>query len=114
MLRRDFLMKAGAAGAAGAAATTLAAPAISQGRMQLRMTTSWPKGFPGLGTSAQQIADLIGQMSDGRITVEVFGAGEIAPGLQAFDATASGSADMYHSADYYYLRKPPAALRHRM
>ena len=108
MLRRDFLMKAGAAGAAGAAATTLAAPAISQGRMQLRMTTSWPKGFPGLGTSAQQIADLIGQMSDGRITVEVFGAGEIAPGLQAFDATASGSADMYHSADYYYLGKDPA------
>ena len=46
MLRRDFLMKAGAAGAAGAAATTLAAPAISQGRMQLRMTTSWPKRFP--------------------------------------------------------------------
>ena len=108
MQRRDFLMKAGVVGAGAAATTTLAAPAISQGRMELRMTTSWPKGFPGLGTGAQHIADTITSMTGGRITVTLFGAGEIAPGLQAFDATASGSADMYHSADYYYLGKDPA------
>lgn len=108
MLRRDFLMKSSAAGVAGLSATTLAAPALSQGRLQLRMTTSWPKGFPGLGTGAQHIADLIEKMTDGRIRVELFGAGEIAPGLQAFDATASGAADLYHSAEYYYLGKDPA------
>ncbi|MGB0844523.1 MAG: TRAP transporter substrate-binding protein [Alphaproteobacteria bacterium] len=107
-MNRRSLIKGAAVVPAVAAATALAAPAISQGMMKLRMTTSWPKGFPGLGTAAQAMADNVTALTDGRISVEVFGAGEIAPGLKAFDAVSDGTADMYHSADYYYLGKSPA------
>ena len=45
--RRGFLK--GASAAAGAAATTtLAAPAIAQGKIRWRMVTCWPKNFPML------------------------------------------------------------------
>ncbi|MEM9207387.1 MAG: twin-arginine translocation signal domain-containing protein, partial [Pseudomonadota bacterium] len=49
MDRRSFLKKAGLGGGA-VAASTLAAPAIAQGNIELKMVTSWPKNFPGLGT----------------------------------------------------------------
>lgn len=94
--------------ALGAGTTALSTPALASGEMTLRMTTSWPKGFPGLGTAPEDFAQLIGAASGGRITVEVYGAGEIAPGLKAFDAVSDGTADMYHSAEYYYLGKSKA------
>jgi hypothetical protein len=57
MKRRSFLAGAGVAGVA-AAASTLAAPAIAQGKRELKMVTTWPKNFPGLGTAAQRMADV--------------------------------------------------------
>ncbi|MEM6762175.1 MAG: twin-arginine translocation signal domain-containing protein, partial [Pseudomonadota bacterium] len=74
MDRRSFL-KTTAAGAAAAGAATLATPAISQGRQEWKMVTTWPKNFPGLGTGAQRAADRITQLTDGRITVKLFAAG---------------------------------------
>jgi len=55
MKRRNFITAA-AAGVAGAAASTLSAPAIAQGKRQLKMVTTWPKNLPGLGTSAERLA----------------------------------------------------------
>ncbi|MEM0906092.1 MAG: TRAP transporter substrate-binding protein [Pseudomonadota bacterium] len=108
MDRRSFL-KTGAVGAAAAAgATTLAAPAISQGRVEWKMVTTWPKNFPGLGTGAQRCADRITQMTDGRITVKLFAGGELVPPFESFDAVANGTAEMYHGADYYWQGKHPA------
>ena len=52
MKRRKFLQGA-AAGGVAAAAATISAPAISQGIKQLKMVTTWPKNFPGLGTGAE-------------------------------------------------------------
>lgn len=108
MDRRAFLKKAGLAGGAAAASAALAAPAIAQGRMELKMVTSWPKNFPGLGTGAQRLADRIGQLTEGRITVKVFAAGELVPAFESFDAVSTGTADMYHAADYYFQGKHPA------
>ncbi|MGQ0664749.1 MAG: TRAP transporter substrate-binding protein [Pseudomonadota bacterium] len=101
MKRRSFI----AGGAAGTLAAALPAPAISQGRMEWRMVTSWPKGLPGLGTSAEKLAQRIGQMSDGRLTVKVFAAGELVPALQVFDAVSAGTAELGHDASYYHLGK---------
>ncbi len=103
MKRRQFL-KAGAVGTA-TAATTLAAPAISQGMRELKMVTSWPKNFPGLGTAAARFGERITQMSDGRLTVRLFGGGELVHPLKCHDAVQEGTADLYHSAEYYYLGK---------
>jgi TRAP-type mannitol/chloroaromatic compound transport system substrate-binding protein len=112
MKRREFIKTAAVAGAA--AGTALAAsfpkPALAQGKMELKMVTSWPKNFPGLGTAANEFADMIGRMSEGRITVKVFAGGELVHPLKANDAVQQGTADLYHSADYYYGGKAKAYL----
>ena len=107
MDRRSFL-KTTAVGAAAAGAATLAAPAVAQGRVEWKMVTTWPKNFPGLGTGAQRVADRITQMTDGRITVKLFAAGELVPAFESFDAVSNGTAEMYHGAEYYWQGKHPA------
>jgi TRAP-type mannitol/chloroaromatic compound transport system substrate-binding protein len=92
-----------AAGAAGAG--TLAAPAIAQGKMEWRMVTAWPKGLPGLGTGAERLAQRITQMSDGKLSVRVFAAGELVPGLQTFEAVQNGTAEMSHDTPGFHLGK---------
>jgi TRAP-type mannitol/chloroaromatic compound transport system substrate-binding protein len=109
MQRRQFLKGTAAAGAAGAAATTFAAPAISQGRLEWRMVTTWPKNFPGLGTGAELLGQFITKASDGRLSVRVFGGGELVPPFEAMDAVASGTVEMGHGAPYYWKGKVPAA-----
>ena len=109
MRRRVFIQGAAAAGLAGAAAAGFAAPAISQGRMEWRMVTTWPKNFPGLGTAAELLADLITKGTDGRLSVKVYGAGEIVPAFEAIDAVGSGTAEMGHGASYYWKGKIAAA-----
>lgn len=106
MDRRSFLKKAGiAGGAASVAAATFPMPAIAQGNQELKMVTTWPKNFPGLGTGAQRVADRITAMTDGRLTVKLFAAGELVPPFESFDAVSTGTADMYHAADYYWQGK---------
>tara|TARA_R110002072_G_scaffold49863_37_gene135120 strand:- start:785 stop:1885 length:1101 start_codon:yes stop_codon:yes gene_type:complete len=109
MKRREFLKGTGVAGVAAAvAASTLPAPAIAQGKRELKMVTTWPKNFPGLGTGAQRLADRITTATDGRISVKVFAAGELVPPFESFDAVSSGTADMMHAASYYWQGKNKA------
>ena len=104
MERRNFL-KTGALAGTAAVASTMAAPAISMGHKEFNLVTSWPKNFPGLGTAAQRFADRVTNMSDGKMTVKVFAGGELVHPLQCHDAVEEGTADMYHSAEYYYQGK---------
>ncbi|MGP9789716.1 TRAP transporter substrate-binding protein [Roseinatronobacter sp. NSM] len=104
MDRRSFL-KTSALGGGAAAATSLAAPAVAQGRMTWRMVTTWARNFPGLGTGAQRVADRITAASGGRLTIELFAAGEVVPALQSLDAVLDGSAEMSHGAAYYWQNK---------
>ena len=101
------MLKKGLTASAAAGAATLAAPAISQGRQEWRMVTTWPKNFPGLGVGAERLARRITDMSGGRLTVKVFAAGEMVPPLQALDAVINGTAEMSHGAAYYWQNKNP-------
>lgn len=74
-----------------------------------RMVTTWPRDFPGLGTSAQKFADMVEAMSAGRLQIRVYGAGEIVPAMGVFDAVSEGSAEMGHGGSYYWRGKVPAA-----
>lgn len=107
-LDRRTIIKGGAAGAL-AAASTFPKPAISQDRKRWRMVTCWPKNFPGLGMTANQIGDQITQMSGGRLEVKVFGAGEIVPAFEMFDAVRGGIAELGHGWDGYWINKHPGA-----
>ena len=57
------------------------------------MTTTWPPNFPILGEACELYAELIRQMSGGRINITVYGGGELAPPLEAFDTVRSGGAE---------------------
>ena len=124
MKRRKFLEGAAVVGGVAAASAVAykygkeagvesgvsqtAAPAISHGIKQLKMVTTWPKNFPGLGTGAERLAERINTMSDGSLQVKVYAAGELVPAFQCFDAVSSGKAEMSHSASYYWQGKSPA------
>jgi TRAP-type mannitol/chloroaromatic compound transport system substrate-binding protein len=74
-----------------------------------KLVTSWPKNFPGLGKAPETFATYVNEMSGGRLQVTVYGAGELVPGFEVFNAVASGSAEMGHAGAYYWKGKIPAA-----
>ncbi|PHS36876.1 MAG: ABC transporter substrate-binding protein [Robiginitomaculum sp.] len=80
-------------------------PNIGKNRRQFRLVTSWPKDFPGLGIMANRLADFVGTMTEGRIEIKVYAAGELVGATEVFDAVSTGAADMYHSAEYYWQGK---------
>jgi TRAP-type mannitol/chloroaromatic compound transport system substrate-binding protein len=90
-----------------ASAAAASAPAVTTGKLEWRMVTTWPKNFPGLGVGAENLAKRITEMSDGRLTVKVYSAGEMVPPLQSLDAVINGSAEMSHGAAYYWQNKNP-------
>lgn len=77
---------------------------------QWKMVTTWPKNFPGLGYAAENFARYVNEMSAGRLTVHVYGAGEIVPALEVFDAVSGGVADAGHGAAYYWKGKVPSSV----
>lgn len=112
-MRRSFLTGMGATAAAGLAALTAersssSGSASERKTFDLRMVTTWPKNFPGLGTSADRFARSVEAASGGAIKIKVYAAGELVPALGAFDAVQRGLADMYHGAEYYWQGKSPA------
>ncbi|UYG07729.1 TRAP transporter substrate-binding protein [Halomonas sp. M4R1S46] len=108
MERRNFLKTVGA-GTAGVVAAPFVSTAGAQEPITWNMVTSWPKNFPALGTGANEFAERIERMSGGRMRVRVHGAGEMVPALEVFDAVSGGTAEMGHSASYYWRGKVAAA-----
>jgi TRAP-type mannitol/chloroaromatic compound transport system substrate-binding protein len=107
MDRRSFL-KTSALGGTAAAASTLAAPVYAQGKKTLTMVTSWPRGFAVLDDAATYLNNMVNEMSDGSLTIEKKAPGELVGAFEVFDAVSSGQADMYHSADYYFIGQHPS------
>ena len=108
MQRRNFLKTLGA-GAAGVAAAPFVSTASAQETITWDMVTSWPKNFPALGTGANDFAARIERLSGGRMKIRVHGAGELVPALEVFDAVGEGTAQMGHSASYYWRGKTLAS-----
>ena len=114
--RRKFLQYLGAGAAAGTLSAcgdkeTTSAPAVQTSKNQTfewKMVTTWPKNFPSLGTGAEFLAKTINEMSGGRIQIKVYGAGEIVPAFEIFDAVTAGTAEMGHGSPYYWKGKDPA------
>ncbi len=117
MQRRKFLQLAGTGAVLGTGLSSCKGDSepeapVSSSRVtktrQWKMVTTWPKNFPGLGTGAEFLAEQINVMSNGRIHVKVYGAGELVPAFEIFDAVANGSVQMGHGSAYYWKGKHPA------
>ncbi len=117
MDRRKFVGAAGLAGAAGllGACGTRPGPETScEGQtagetFEWKMVTSWPRDFPGLGTGANRLAEYINQLSNGRLKIKIYGGNELVPPFEVFDAVQQGTAEMGHTAAYYWKGKVPSA-----
>ncbi|MDG2072890.1 MAG: TRAP transporter substrate-binding protein [Pseudomonadales bacterium] len=74
-----------------------------------RMVTTWPKNLPGLGVAPETLAKNVKKMSAGRLNIKVYGAGEVVPALEVFEAVSQGTVQMGHGAAYYWKGKVPIA-----
>jgi TRAP-type mannitol/chloroaromatic compound transport system substrate-binding protein len=96
-----------ASDSAGAESMTGAVPGEL---IEWKIITTWPKNFPGLGTAAENFSRYVEEMSGGRMKVRVYGAGEIVPAMEVFDAVSQGVADAGHGAAYYWKGKVPSSV----
>ena len=105
MRRREFTKLALAA-----AAGTVAAPAIVKAdtTFNWKMTSFYgPNAYfystgPG---SAKDLSKRIGDMSNGRIKIQFYGAGELIPATAGFDAVSSGTVEMNYANSYFWTGK---------
>ena len=109
MKRRTFI-KAGVGTVAGAA--ILAAPAVHAAeKFRWRMTTAFPPGLPfyqsGPG-SAEWIVKAIDELTDGRLKIKLFAAGELVKWNGGFDAVTGGTVEANSAVAYYWSGKAPA------
>ncbi len=109
MRRRDFtrLTLAGTIGAVAAPAVVTAQPGFNW-----RMTSYYgPNAYfystgPG---SAKDLVQRIDQMSGGRLKIQFYGAGELIPAAEGFDAVSSGTVQMNYANSYFWTGKSFAA-----
>lgn len=109
MKRRKFLTTG-----AGVTAGALAAPAIghAQESFNWRMTNAYPPQLPFYTTgpgSPDAFVEKVEKMSNGRLRIDHFAAGELIPALEGFDAVASGTIEMNAANSYFWAGKVPAA-----
>ncbi len=81
-----------------------------QQKFTWKLVTTWPKNYPGLGTAPENFAKLVERMSNGRLKIKVYGAGQMVPALEVFDAVSQGTAEMGHGAAYYWKGKVAASV----
>jgi TRAP-type mannitol/chloroaromatic compound transport system substrate-binding protein len=91
--------------------TVTSGPSVQAAQETFRWTliTTWPKNLPGLGMAPERLADDVRRMSAGRLDIKVYGAGELVPAFEVFDAVSQGTAEMGHGAAYYWRGKLPVA-----
>ncbi len=109
MRRRNFLKGIGASSLVVGVTAGQVEPVRAKTEYRWRMITTWPRNFPGLGTGANQLASLIGEMSGGRMEVEVYGADELVPAFGVLDAVSHGTAEMGHGSAQYWKGRSQAA-----
>jgi TRAP-type mannitol/chloroaromatic compound transport system substrate-binding protein len=101
--------KAIGAAASATAVAAIATPAIAQGQPEIswRLTSSFPRSLKGCFAGVTRFTQRVAEMTDGKFKIQYFAPGEIVGGLQALDATRSGSVEICHTAPYFYVGQSP-------
>lgn len=119
--RKSFFQKGStllAASALGSACTSGPAsqassdPSVNiqtQKRYNWKMVTTWPPNFPVLGEGCNLFAQWVNEMSGGRMTIDVYGAGELVPAYETFETVSNGVVELGNGAAYYWAGKIPTA-----
>ena len=72
------------------------------------MVTTWPPGLPVMQTGCERLARRVNDLSDGRLTIQVYAAKELVPAFGCFDAVSQGTVQAGSGASYYWAGKAPA------
>ncbi|MBC3909907.1 MULTISPECIES: TRAP transporter substrate-binding protein [Undibacterium] len=107
MERRSFLKKAAASASVGAAVAAPALAADALPTLNWRLTSSFPKSLDTIFGASEVFAARVKELTDGKLNIRVFSAGEIVPGTAVLDAVQNGTVEMGHTASYYYFGKDP-------
>lgn len=110
-IKRRAFVKAGllGGGALGAVAGFPNVLRAAAKRHRWRLVMVIPKTLPIWGEGVQRFSKDVKEMTDGKLQIKVYGAGELVPALGTFDAVKAGRVQMGHSAAYYWQGKIPAA-----
>lgn len=110
MKRRSFIK--------GVAATTAASGLViasaqegelsSLPKISWRMASAFPKNLDIIYGTGERLAQSIDRLSNGRFTIQPYGANEIVPASQVFDAVQQGAIEMGHVASNHYHGKNKA------
>src|SRR5688572_19062772 len=111
MKRRHFLTNA----ALSITGSAIAAPALAQSQPQIRwrMASSFPKSLDTLFGTAEQIAQRVSRLTEGRFEIRIFAAGEIVPPLQVLDAVQNGTVECGQTASRSEERRVGKECRSR-
>jgi TRAP-type mannitol/chloroaromatic compound transport system substrate-binding protein len=103
--RRRFIKGLGLA----SAGVAFAKPALADAAPEVhwRLTSSFQPSLDLIYGGAQTFAKTLTDLTDGKFTIAVLPAGEVAPALEALDAVSNGTVECAHSALHYYWGKDP-------
>ena len=76
--------------------------------IKLKMVTSFPRNLPGADIPAQRLAKKIKTMSQGKIEIVHYAAGELVPAFEVFDAVRENIVDCAYTAPQYWISKNKA------
>jgi TRAP-type mannitol/chloroaromatic compound transport system substrate-binding protein len=96
------------AGAATGAAA-LATPALAQSMPEVRWrcASSFPRTLDTIYGAGARMCERVATLTEGKFRIQLFQAGEIAPGLATADAVQNGTIECTHTASYYFVGKDP-------
>lgn len=72
------------------------------------MLTAWPRSMSPMHNTAQRLANRIEELSDGKIGIDLYAAGEKVSALETLDALQAGEADLCHGTAYYWTDRSPS------
>ncbi len=115
-MKRRLFVKAAAVGVGATALSACGqgasdgAPAARTGlpRLQWQLVSSFPRSAEILFGPAQRLADRVAALTDGRFRIRVYPGGELVPALEVMGAVQRGTAQMAHTASYYFKGINPA------
>lgn len=118
MERRDFVKASLAGGvvaglAAGCSESEVGGAGTTGAggkRVKWDLASSFPPSLDTIHGAANVLAKRVSELTGGAFTIDVNVPGEIAPGDKVLDAVSNGSAEIGHTASYYYIGSNPALV----
>tara|TARA_A100000164_G_scaffold219926_1_gene195201 strand:- start:620 stop:1717 length:1098 start_codon:yes stop_codon:yes gene_type:complete len=104
MEKRNFLKSAGLAAGAIVAAPSVA---VKLPTLNWRCASAFPKSLDILYGGSEYFSKRVYELSDGKITIRAYPAGEMVPALQVLDAVQNETLELGHTPLYFYFGKDP-------